>query len=314
MNCANPDRLAGVSLLQRLWKPWFVHRPSQLLRRALSALHPPAPGCQPLTTSWGMTLLADPSKTIGRSIATTGIYDLAVSEALARLIEPGDTVIDAGANIGYMTLLAAVVAGPAGKVLSFEPHPDLFAIVQRNVVAAREQCGIGQTELHNVALGAQDGTAELVIPSEFAGNDGIARIATTSGPGEKTIVVALKSLDNLLGGQSVRVMKLDVEGFEIHVLRGATGLLQAGRIRHIVFEDHEVEGSAVVRFLQGFGYRVFALGWSMAGIALADVAKGRLATSYEAPSYLATLDAGAVMDRTRAKGWSVLKRLTSRRT
>ncbi len=300
-------------MLQRFWKPWFVHRPSQLFRRAFSVLRPPSPGCQPLRTSWGVTMLADPTKTIGRSISTTGIYDIAVSEALARLIEPGDTAVDAGANVGYMTLLAAVVAGPKGRVLSFEPHPDLFAIVQKNVAAARQQCAMAQTELHNVALGSEEGTAELVIPSEFDANDGVARIGTANAPGEKTIVVALKRLDNLLVGQSVRVMKLDVEGFEIHVLRGATDLLKAGRIRHIVFEDHAVEGSEVVRFLQGFGYRVFSLGWSMNGIAIAAVETGSLATAYEAPSFLATLDATAVTDRFKAKGWTALsKRLSSR--
>ena len=59
----------------------------------------------------GDGVLADSTKTIGQSIRTTGLYDLAVSEVLARLIDPGDTVVDAGANVGYMTVLAAAAAG-----------------------------------------------------------------------------------------------------------------------------------------------------------------------------------------------------------
>src|SRR5438876_809414 len=113
------------SLWRRLWKPWFVWRPMQVLRRARLALSSPRPGYQLIPTSWGGFIWTDPTKVIGRSILTTGIYDLAVSEVLARLIKPGDTVIDAGANIGYMTMLASFAAGPNGKVLSFEPHPDL---------------------------------------------------------------------------------------------------------------------------------------------------------------------------------------------
>ncbi len=47
-----------------------------------------------------------------------------MSEVLARLIDPGDTVVDAGANVGYMTVLAAAAAGPTGRVVAFEPHPE----------------------------------------------------------------------------------------------------------------------------------------------------------------------------------------------
>ena len=71
----------------------------------------PRSGYTPLPVAWGISVIADPAKMIGRSLFTTGIYDLAVSEVLARLIEPGDTVVDAGANVGYMTLLAGVAAG-----------------------------------------------------------------------------------------------------------------------------------------------------------------------------------------------------------
>src|SRR5207249_9878145 len=113
-------------------------------------LLPPSGGYQPIQTSWGVQMRADPTKMIGRSILTTGIYVIAVSEVLARLIRPGDTVIDAGANIGYMTLLAAVAAGPSGTVLSFEPHPELFGVLRDNIHEARARLPLAHTELHNV--------------------------------------------------------------------------------------------------------------------------------------------------------------------
>ena len=83
-------------------------------------------------------MIVDPTRAIGRSIVTTGLFDLAVSELLARLIDPGDIVVDAGANVGYMTVLAATAAGRSGRVLAFEPHPELFAVLCQNAGYAME--------------------------------------------------------------------------------------------------------------------------------------------------------------------------------
>jgi FkbM family methyltransferase len=294
-------------LLQRLWKPWFIYRPSQLWRRACVALAPPAHGYQPVTTSWGATLRADPSRTIGRSIATTGVYDLAVSEVLARLIDPGDTVIDAGANIGYMTVLAAVAAGPSGRILSFEPHPDLFAILGRNVEAVRSQSRVAPVELHRAALSERAGTAELTLPPDFESNDGVARISTQAAPGSRTIAVALETIDGALGDGSAAVMKLDVEAHELQVHRAAARALESRRIRHIVFEEHQkVDESEVIRFLQARGYRVYAFGWSMRGITLRAVEGGSLAASYEPSNYLASVDPESALERCGRPGWLAL--------
>ena len=130
-------------ILGRLWKPWFVYRPSQILRR----LRPPAldrsSQYPAIETAWGLQIHAHPSRAIGHCLLTTGVFDLAVSEVLVRLIDgrrpgraplqvvlgsartaprpdgAGPLVVDAGANIGYMTVLMAAAAGPRGRVLSF---------------------------------------------------------------------------------------------------------------------------------------------------------------------------------------------------
>jgi hypothetical protein len=153
-----------------------------LVRRAVSGRLQPSYGYTPLQTSWGTEVIADPSRTIGRSIVTTGLYDIAVSESLARLVAPGDTVVDAGANVGYMTVLAGVAAGPTGRILSFEPHPQLFEVLQRNVANVRGRLNLGTFETHQVALGDRAGTAELQLPPDFESNDGIARISPAARP------------------------------------------------------------------------------------------------------------------------------------
>jgi FkbM family methyltransferase len=295
-----------IPLIQKLWKPWFVHRPMQIFQRVHTDLLPPASGYQPLSTSWGITVYADPTKTIGRSILTTGVYDLTVSETLARLITPGDTVIDAGANIGYMTLLSAMAAGSTGTVLAFEPHPDLFPIIQQNLMATKARYRVAHAELHNEALGAEPGIARLQLPSGFTANDGIAQIVSTVDAETPSIAVTVNTLDAILGQKSATVLKLDVEGFELQVLQGSIRAIAEKRIRHIVFEDHNSEQSDVVRFLQDHGYHVYAIGWSMNGLSIAPIASGRLSTLYEAPNFIATIAPDEVTARCQSKGWLVL--------
>lgn len=300
-------------MFHRLWKPWILYQPALLARRAIRVLRPPPSGYVPIRTSWGVDIIADPTRTIGRSILTTGVYDLSVSEALARLISRGDTVIDAGANVGYATVLASVAAGPKGRVLSFEPHPGLFAILRQNVAAARERLRVAPTELHESALGVEAGTAELHIPGAFGTNDGIARIGPDPIPGGESVPVRVETLDDVLGEGSVEVLKLDVEGFEPQVLRGAARALAERRVRHIVFEEHSIERSAVVRILREAGYRVFSLGWTMRGPVVLPIEAGNLAKPYEPANFIATLDPELVLERCRSRGWSVLRaRLTLR--
>jgi FkbM family methyltransferase len=297
-------------VLQRLWKPWFVYRPSQLVKRLLLSVSSQGQGFTPLQTSWGAEVLADPGRTIGRSIVTTGLYDLAVSEALFRLISPGDTVIDAGANIGYMSVLVGVAAGPQGKVISFEPHPELFGILQRNVAEVSQRWKVATFQLHQSALGEESGTAQLELPEDFEKNDGIAKIGSTANSGGRSISVPIATLDELLGNVSVSVMKIDVEGFEPQVLRGAKTLLQERRIQHILFEDHSISNSPVVTILREAGYKLFSLGWSMQGLLVQPIEVGSLATHYEAPNFIATQNSEDLLARCQPKGWLSLGKRT----
>jgi FkbM family methyltransferase len=262
--------------------------------------------------AWGATLLADPTRTIGHSIWTTGVYDLAASEVLARLVRPGDTLLDAGANVGYMSLLGAVAAGPAGKVISFEPHPELFAILEKNLGTVNRGLALAATVLRNEALGAAPGRGELVLPPEMAGNDGVAFVARAGEAGGRTLPIRLSTIDEALGAESAAVLKLDVEGHEMEALRGAARALESRRIRHVLFEDHRGAGSEVCRLLGTAGYRVFSVGWSVWGPELAPAEEGGAARAWEAPNFLATLDAGSAVQSCAPRGWSVLRRIARR--
>lgn len=302
------NRNSEAVLLGHLSKPWFVYRPSQLARRVLGQTAAATPGLQPLNTAWGATIEADPTRTIGHSILTTGVFDLAVSETIARLVDAGGTIVDAGANVGYMTVLAATAAGPTGRVIAFEPHPELFAVLERNV---RRLTGRGSSmagvALHNHALGDRDGPATLVIPSDFASNDGTARVARDDS-GETGVPVPICTLDKVVGASRVDLLKIDVEGFEPQVLRGAARALAQRRVRHVVFEDHAVALSDAVGLLRDAGYTLFALGWALRRLTLEPLSAGPLAHAYEAPSFIATLEPDLVIARCRPPGWRVLQR------
>ena len=249
--------------------------------------------------------MADPGKTIGRSIRTTGIYDLSVSEVLARLIDDGDTVVDAGANVGYMTMLAAIAAGPSGHVLSWEPHPELFGILERNIRNVGAATACAPIAARNAALGDMHGRVDLVIPGSIVENDGLSHLGQPTAS-DRTIPVSMETLDGFVEGRTVSVMKLDVEGAEVRVLSGARKALDAGRITHVVFEDHGGEDSEVIRLFVSKGYRVFSLGWSLRGLRLGEWAGARLAAQYEAPSYIASLAPDEVQLRCSSPGWITL--------
>jgi FkbM family methyltransferase len=292
--------------LQRVWKPWFIYRPVQVLSRVRDAGATPRLG-EPLRTAWGMNLHADPTRDIGRSIVTTGVFDLAVSEVLARLVDPGARVIDAGANVGYMTLLGAVAAGSGGRIVAFEPHPDLFSVLERNVADAPGSDRLAGVDLHHSALGDRDGEARLLLPPEFGANDGLARIVAEAEPDDRTVTVRMQRLDDVLDGGRADVLKLDVEGHESQVLMGAVRALQAHRVRHVIFEEHDVAVSESVRILHDAGYAVFALGWSLRRLRLAPVGSVALSRPYEAPSFVATIDPDGLLSRCLAPGWRVLR-------
>ena len=272
-----------MSMRGSLWKPWFVYRPTQLLRRVNPARNRFPSGYRALETAWGFAIHADPTRAIGHSILTTGVFDLAVSEVLARLIAPGATVVDAGANVGYMTILAAVAAGPRGRVLAFEPHPAVFSMLQLTVADARARGGIAVIDTANQALGDREGTAQLEVPSGFDGNDGTARIAAEPLDAG-TVAVPMRTVDSVLGDGQADLLKLDVEGFESEVLAGAARALEGRRIRHVVFEDHDVSRSAAVQRLHEAGMSSTPLVGRCADCACSRSRQGRWRTCSKPPA------------------------------
>ena len=129
---------------------------------------------------------------------------------------PRDHVIDAGANIGYMTMLFSARIGANGIVHSFEPHPQVRAALERNVDRTNRRENVGRVIVHDCALGDRRESSELIETDYFAINQGTARIASTTKEDTRirSYPVEIEALDSLFPDESFTLLKVDVEEFD----------------------------------------------------------------------------------------------------
>ena len=285
-------------------KPYYVFRPAQALRRLARAGSPAPSGLARAPLAWGGELEVFPSDAVGASIWRQGVFELAVSEVLARLLDPGELAVDVGANVGYMTALMVSRVGEHGHVISFEPHPELSRVLTANAARA----GTCDVTVVAAALSDREGEGRLALGDDFERNRGTATLSEDDG-----LSVPLERLDDRLAGRHVGVLKIDVEGHELSVLRGAETALAEGRIRDIVFEENRALPTPVTGLLEAAGYELFGLDQRLLGPRLVAPEAPRARPMWEAPTYLATLDPARARARMRRRGWTVLSSRESRR-
>jgi FkbM family methyltransferase len=259
---------------------------------------------------WGLPVRIRPRELIGSALMRTGVHDLPVTEAVLRLLEPGDVAVDAGANVGYMTSVMAARVGPGGAVHAFEPHPVLLGLLEQNARSWAARPWTGRVEVHPVALSDTGGRGALNVPEGFEQNMGVATLGALADgmPLHATIDVPLRTLDDCLADEdaSVGVLKLDVEGHEHAVLRGAAGLLRRGRVRDVVFEEHGDYPTPVSRYLEAAGYDVVLLRVGLRGLSFVDPRSDDGRGDYDGRNFLATRDLGRARARL-AGGWQALR-------
>jgi FkbM family methyltransferase len=288
--------------------PEYIWRPHQLVWRLSRLLVPHYPRYRTVTLPWGLPLIVDCTELIGRTIYNAGVFDLAVTETIFRLLNMGDTAIDVGANIGYTTSVMCSRIGSTGQVLAIEPHPLLVRHLQRNVELWSNK-GHPTAAIWPVALSDQEGSAYLTIPRYFSSNRGLARLANEpASSGDETIRVPVKRLDDITSDiDRIKLVKIDVEGHEYPTLQGANNSLSEHKVANIVFEDYERYPSRVMKLLQGHGYTLFGIDRTFFGPKLEEAARIRHRYAWSGPSYLATLDPDRAVYIMRKIGWSSLR-------
>ncbi|MFP2928202.1 FkbM family methyltransferase [Pyxidicoccus sp. 3LG] len=298
-------------LAQRLNKPEYFFRPSQLLKRLSRPRWMNGTTERELPLPWGLELRVHPRETIGLSVLHLGIYDLVVTETLFRLIDPGEHVADVGANLGYMSSLMASRVGGAGRVVSFEPHPLLFTRLQENIALWKTARDLGAVTAVRKAVSDKVAQGQLVVPSGFEANNGLSFVATGQPPEDarERIPIELTTLDDhFVGAEAPAVIKVDTEGNEASVFAGAHRLLTGERrIRDIVFEDHGTWPTPAMRHVEERGYTLFQLKKEFTGPGLADAREAPPEGLWEPMSYLATRDPARAHARLSPRGWRCLR-------
>ncbi|MEL7239106.1 MAG: FkbM family methyltransferase, partial [Planctomycetota bacterium] len=150
-----------------------------------------------------------------------GVYELDTDRLLRKLVRPGMTFVDAGANIGYFSLRVAQLVGPAGRVHAFEPDP----VNRQRLLDNLDRNGlIDRVTVHAVALSEEQATLTFHRPADNTSRNHGESGRFPANDGE-TVAFDVKAerLDTIV--TSADVMKMDIEGSEVHALRGATKLL-----------------------------------------------------------------------------------------
>jgi FkbM family methyltransferase len=194
----------------------------------------------------GSTIKTGPARGLRFSGGDTAGYILGLSEpvvqrTLVEHLRPGQVYFDVGAHAGFLALLGARVVGPTGKVHCFEPVPANVDTLTRNLTSNK----LSNTDVHRIALGEYDGMATMDMDGR-----NITASLRADGYGEH---VRVARLDSLTGLPAPHLIKIDVEGAESSVLRGALELLQRNR-PVLVIELHGDEEHSVRSLLSDIYY------------------------------------------------------------
>lgn len=208
---------------------WFIRHPfkgSGRLKDQLCRLLLPRPaGPTVVHTLYDFDILVDPvaDRGLEEALYYCGTYEAGTLWVLQQCLRPGDVFIDVGANIGLMSLVAARAVGARGHVYACEPDPGTYAILKQNI----EINQLRNLSTFPIALGAS--AATLALHRTIDRNRGSASLAAPGEAGDGGTLVPVKTLDEFCREHAisnVRMLKIDVEGWELPVLQGAQKLLE----------------------------------------------------------------------------------------
>jgi len=170
-------------------------------------------------------LWAWPKKgTLTRTVIRRGYWEATLTALFTPHLKPGGFVIDAGANFGHFGLVAAQMVGPAGAVCAFEPHGPSFALLASNI----ELNQFSAMKAERAALSDVNGETSIVADSANPGGHSLSGDNVTAAAEVATVPV--RTLDAYLAeaypDRKVDVIKIDVQGYEAHLIAGAMSTLR----------------------------------------------------------------------------------------
>ena len=188
----------------------------------------------------------------------TGEYESETSRLVQRLLGPGQTMIDVGANIGYFSIVGARAVGAQGQVVAFEP----VTAVRERLLANLRINGLTNVTVRDVALSASSGTAVFFTGPQD--DTGLASLRPLAASTQVTVVQA--RFDDLWDpSRPVALIKIDVEGAELAALEGMAGCLDRDSPDLIVEVTDEylralgASAASLVTFLADKGYAMYRI-------------------------------------------------------
>lgn len=161
--------------------------------------------------------------------------EIEVMREMLEDIERDDVFYDIGANVGlHACFVASAIREGKGEVAAFEPHPKSVARLRENIALNDAECSV-----HECALSDSDGTAVLEIPDDEPG--AVGNVAESSDSEADQIEIDLVHGDDLVSSRKIRpptVVKIDVDGGEVSVLRGLRDTLSKESCRKVYCEVH----------------------------------------------------------------------------
>lgn len=200
---------------------------------------------------------------ISRELALYGVHEYNSTEEVKRIITPGMKILEIGANIGYYALIEATRAGNSGQLYAIEPSPTNFEALKKNL----ELNGIRNAYLHQAAFGEKRGKATFYVYDRSNLSSFIKR--TDMGMACTEVEVEILTLDDFLQGKEVDFVRMDVEGYEREILRGAEQAFASGKKpKYFFIEVHSdllhKKGSSckeILELLGGYGYDIKKSFW-----------------------------------------------------
>ena len=185
-----------------------------------------------------------------------GYYEPHLRPFITDFLRPGMTFVDIGANVGFYSILASRAVGPEGHVLSFEPNSENCRLV---MLSARRN-GLDNITMYPFALGDSNGHA--LFHTHLGSNGGLFNDEGDALLDSTAVVVPIARLDDVVTHE-IDLIKIDVEGAEALVMRGATGLIE--KYRPTVVSEFSLEMLRRVSGVDGLDYLHYwdELGYSL---------------------------------------------------
>ncbi|MBS3056121.1 MAG: FkbM family methyltransferase [Candidatus Aenigmarchaeota archaeon] len=193
-------------------------------------------------------------------LSVNEFYEGSTTALIRNTLRSGDIAVDIGANIGYFTIIMSELVGEKGKVFAFEPEPENFSLLEKNIQANKYQ---------NIAV------AERKAVSDFNGQSVLflskrgSGWHTMRGPQNgSSVKIKCTTLDNYFKNfkGEISLIKMDIEGLEPQAVKGMLKMIKNKRIKKMIVEyapSYYRDPSELLTILKKLGFRMYDIDYNM---------------------------------------------------